>query len=53
MARKTNKKMSSKKPVKNRKLIITLSIIGLLIVGLVGGVATYGLTMLGKSIKLI
>ena len=51
MARKTNKKMSSKKPVKNRKLIITLSIIGLLIVGLVGGVATYGLTMLGKINK--
>ncbi|WP_332834205.1 LCP family protein [Clostridium perfringens] len=51
MARKTNKKRSSKKPVKNRKLIIALSIIGLLIVGLVGGVATYGLTMLGKVNK--
>ncbi|MGU8830535.1 LCP family protein [Clostridium perfringens] len=51
MARKTNKKRSSKKPAKNRKLIIALSIIGLLIVGLVGGVATYGLTMLGKVNK--
>ena len=51
MARKTNKKRSSKKPAKNRKLIIALSIIGLLIVGLVGGVATYGLTMLGKINK--
>lgn len=51
MARKINKKRSSKKPTKNRKLIITLSIIGLLIVGLVGGVATYGLTMLGKINK--
>ena len=51
MARKTNKKRSSKKPDKNRKLIIALSIIGLLIVGLVGGVATYGLTMLGKVNK--
>lgn len=51
MARKINKKGNSKKPAKNRKLIITLSIIGLLIVGLVGGVATYGLTMLGKINK--
>ena len=51
MARKTNKKRSSKKPAKNRKLIIALSIIGLLIVSLVGGVATYGLTMLGKINK--
>ena len=51
MARKINKKSNSKKPAKNRKLIITLSIIGLLIVGLVGGVATYGLTMLGKMNK--
>ncbi|MDU7887135.1 MAG: LCP family protein, partial [Clostridium perfringens] len=51
MARKINKKGNSKKPAKNRKLIITLSIIGLLIVGLVGGVATYGLTMLGKVNK--
>ncbi len=51
MARKINKKENSKKPAKNRKLIITLSIIGLLIVGLVGGVATYGLTMLGKINK--
>lgn len=51
MARKINKKGISKKPAKNRKLIITLSIIGLLIVGLVGGVATYGLTMLGKINK--
>ncbi|MDZ5039460.1 LCP family protein [Clostridium perfringens] len=51
MARKINKKGNSKKPTKNRKLIITLSIIGLLIVGLVGGVATYGLTMLGKINK--
>ena len=42
---------NSKKPIKNRKLIITLTIIGLLIVSLVGGVATYGLTMLGKINK--
>ena len=53
MAKKTSKKSNSKKPIKNRKLIITLSIIGLLIVSLVGGVATYGLTMLGKINKLI
>ena len=51
MAKKTSKKSNSKKPIKNRKLIITLSIIGLLIVSLVGGVATYGLTMLGKINK--
>lgn len=51
MARNNNKKGKSKKPAKNRKLIITLSIIGLLIVGLVGGAATYGLTMLNKMNK--
>ncbi|CAG9338856.1 LCP family protein [Clostridium perfringens] len=51
MAKKTSKKSNYKKPIKNRKLIITLSIIGLLIVSLVGGVATYGLTMLGKINK--
>ncbi|EGT3616182.1 LytR family transcriptional regulator [Clostridium perfringens] len=51
MARNSNKKGKSKKPAKNRKLIITLSIIGLLIVGLVGGAATYGLTMLNKMNK--
>ncbi|HAT4245685.1 TPA: LCP family protein [Clostridium perfringens] len=48
MTRKTNKKRRSKKSAKNRRLVITLSIIGLLIIGLVGGIATYGLTMLGK-----
>ncbi|ABG87266.1 Cell envelope-related transcriptional attenuator domain family [Clostridium perfringens SM101] len=51
LAKKTSKKSNYKKPIKNRKLIITLSIIGLLIVSLVGGVATYGLTMLGKINK--
>lgn len=51
MARNNNKKGKSKKPAKNRKLIITLSIIALLIVGLVGGAATYGLTMLNKMNK--
>lgn len=51
MARNSNKKGKVKKPAKNRKLIITLSIIGILIVSLIGGVATYGLTMLGKMNK--
>ncbi|ELC8442155.1 LCP family protein [Clostridium perfringens] len=51
LANNKNIKGKSKKTAKNRKLIITLSVIGLLIVGLVGGVATYGLTMLNKMNK--
>ena len=51
MSKNNNKKIKSKKSIKSKKLIITLSIIGLLIVGLVGGVATYGLTMLNKVNK--
>lgn len=51
MSKNNNKKIKPKKSIKSKKLIITLSIIGLLIVGLVGGVATYGLTMLNKVNK--
>lgn len=51
MAKNKKTKGKSKKPNTKRKVIITLSVVGLLIISLIGGGAAYALSMLGKVNK--
>ncbi|MGG5460751.1 LCP family protein [Clostridium sp. B9] len=51
LTRNAKRKGKQKKSSTKRKVAITLSVIGLLIIGLIGGGAAYGLSMLGKVNK--